>query len=155
MVQLERTMSPQAIEKRLTRVGVQLKPVGLRGAATTKVGGDLMMTKGWSRAGPLALNFKTSGESLLMHRSGRSAGPWRVAEEGRAASAKGDRLYAGKRRSKKTGAVTVRTKVAKRTSGATAGFGTWTATAAAFDQEAAKLVTKGNREAVAKAFLSR
>jgi hypothetical protein len=162
MVQLERTMSPQAIEKRLTGVGVQLKTVGLRGAATTKVGADLMMTRGWSQPGPLRLSFKVDGESLLMHRSGRSAGPWRVAEEGRnqgnaaGFSGPGINVKTGKTTRNTNGSMRkVRARKAKRFNGTTQGFGTWTATAAAFDQQAAKLVTKGNREAVIKAFLSR
>lgn len=181
MRRLEQTMSDEEIKKRLTQVGMALKPIGLRGAAGTKVGADLMLTgsragEGWKRPGPLALSFKANGGRLLMHRAGRSAGVWRVAEEGRNQGNAGG--FAGPGVNRETG-MTARTKKGtvrkvrgggglasdvagpyaprkrKRWNGTTDGFGTWTAALDAMNEQAPRIVTKLTRKATTDAFLNR
>ncbi len=190
MRRLERSMSAEETKKRLTKVGMELKPIGLRSAAGTKVGADLMLTgsrpgEGWKRPGPLALAFKANGGRLLMHRAGRSAGVWRVAEEGRnqgnatGFSGPGVNRSTGETQFRKAGAPKVgkqsiggiefnipvgatlpavrkvRAFRRKRWNGATDGFGTWTAAVDAMNAEAPRIVTKITRQATTAAFLNR
>lgn len=190
MRRLERTMSEDEIKKRLTKVGMALKPIGLRAAAGTEVGGDLMLTgsrpgEGWKGPGPLQLSFKANGRGLLMHRSGRSAGVWRVAEEGRnqgnatGFSGPGVNRATGETQFRKSSAPKAGTRMVggiaitvpsggllpvtrkvrafkrKRWNGTTDGFGTWTAAVDAMNAEAPKIVTRITRQATTDAFLNR
>lgn len=62
---------------------------------------------------------------VVIHRAPRSAGPWRVAEEGVKKQSKGMSYNAGTRINKKTGKVVQKTKKSKRTTQGGSGFFTW------------------------------
>lgn len=154
MQKVEKAVGPQGQRDYMTAVGVALKSPALSAAASTKLGSDLMFTAGWSRAGPLQVAFTLhrDGNGLTMHRRGRSAGPWRVAESGRRAGVKGELRETG-RISKKTGRAL--TRKVKQTNGATVGFGAWSKAEASMAAAAPKLLEKMERKGVVDAFLGK
>lgn len=81
----------------------------------------------WPKAGVLQVKYQVSDKGrVVIHRAPRSAGPWRVAEEGVKAQTKGDKLEAGFRKNK-NGTVVQKYKKSKRTTKGTGGQGSWTA----------------------------
>ena len=75
---------------------------------------------------PLAAKYQhhKHGVGLTLHREPRSAGPWRVAEDGRKAHAAGDvTVYPG--RPKKDGTLGKPRRYKHKGGGATKGKGTW------------------------------
>lgn len=141
---------PSPLERRLTKVGVQLKRVG---ASEVHLGSDRGFS-GWRRGAPiqLGLAFKvhTDSSGLTMHRTARSAGPWKVAEDGR--NRGGSSGVAGPGVNRTTG-VTARTKSGRvrkvratrgrRWNGYTAGRGTWTAAQSTMSRAAGSALADG------------
>lgn len=162
-------MDPKLLEKRLGSLGSKLKPIG-PATAQADLGADSAFS-GWRNGGiPLTLAYKVKGGMLLMHRSGKSAGPWRVAEEGRNQGNAGGIAGPGVIRSGDNMGMTARTKKtnrvrkvrvfkAKRWNGYTRGKGTWSKTETALESGARRLlptvVTKPTRDGVAKAILGK
>jgi hypothetical protein len=177
-----KAMDPKMLEKRLGRLGSKLKPIGPATAAAD-LGSDSAFS-GWRNGGiPLQLAYKTDGGMLLMHRSGRSAGPWRVAEQGRNQGNAGGGMAFGPgilRSGSNAGTTAFRTRKngdfildkegrrqvkkvrefkRKRWNGYTQGKGTWSKTEVALESSARRLfptvVTKPTRDGVVDAILGK
>lgn len=164
MQKVEKAVGPQGQRDYMTAVGVALKSPALTAAASTKLGADLMFTAGWSRAGPLQVAFTVhrDGNGLTMHRRGRSAGPWRVAESGRnqgsasGFSGPGINVKTGTTARNKDGSMRkVRARKARRWNGTTAGFGAWSKAEASMAAAAPELLQKLERKGVIDAFLGK
>lgn len=151
---LEKSISDEEQRKRLTKVGVAMKPLAQR-AAVADLGADGAFS-GWRRGAPIPLQvaFKLHSHDAAMtvHRQGRSAGPWRVAEEGRGAGMSRGRKGGARRRSKVTGEITVSVAKASRKVGATDGKDTWSDAVGLMQKKAPDLMLKLNRAATMKAF---
>jgi hypothetical protein len=107
-------------------VGLMAKAsVQMTGAAS--LGGDYKFSR-WPKASELQVKYQLTKKpgGVVIHRAPRSAGPWRVAEEGVKAQTKGDKLEAGFRKNK-NGTVVQKYKKSKRTTKGTSGQGSWTA----------------------------
>jgi hypothetical protein len=123
------------------KVGLSAKDAATR-AARGDLGGDATFS-GWRKPGALQAKYTLhrNGRGVTIHRTPKSAGPWRVAEDGRNASSP----YQGPSINQRTG-TTSRTKSgkiaarkpgrARRYSGTTAGKGTWTKAEAAINADA-------------------
>lgn len=177
-----KAMDPKLLEKRLGSLGSKLKPIGPL-TAQADLGPDSAFS-GWRNAGiPLQLAYKVDGGMLLMHRSRRSAGPWRVAEEGRNQGNAGGGMAFGPgilRSGSNAGTTAFRTRKngdfildregrrqvkkvrafkAKRWNGYTRGKGTWSKTETALESGARRLlptvVTKPTRDGVVNAILGK
>lgn len=144
---MEKAVSPAAQRSRLIEIGVKLKPVG-PAAAAGDLGGDAAFS-GWPKAEALEAAFKlhTSGAGLTMHRTGRTAGPWRVAESGRHPM-----IGPFKPNITKTGKLAKKQKTHSKYSGSTDGFGSWTKATVAMAAKAAPLMRKAQNQAVLDAF---
>lgn len=161
MQRVGNTFSQAEVDKRLTTLGMKLKPIGLE-VATSILGADAGFTggpqrgSGWHSKGggaiPLKIAFKVKPYQLVMMRDGKSVGPWRVAESGRKAYKAGDQRSRGFRTRKKTGERFERFATVKGTVGATKGFGAWTKAEAQMEREAKKTMANLTRAAVIKAF---
>lgn len=128
-------MSGEAAKRSLTKIGVDAKGDALE-AVKADLGDNSM--SGWWRPSarrpsrkpiPVVTAFSVvSDTELQIIPRGSSAGPWRVLEEGRKASAKGDEYSYSKRRTTKArGAFTATyTRNRKRNSGSTPAKRTWT-----------------------------
>ena len=160
---VERALSPAAQRARLQKVAAAVKPLATR-AAAADLGGDAAFS-GWGGKGggriPLTVRFTMHGggsPSLTIHRDGRSAGPWRVAEEGRnqgnagGFSGPGIGVSSGVTARTKSGAIRkVRARKARRWNGTTAGKGTWTDAVNLMEPKAKALFVKISRDEVARA----
>lgn len=139
---------------RFSALGVALKPVM---AGKVNLGGNQSFS-GWTRSKPIDLEvafaLHTDDAGITMHRKGASAGPWRVAEEGRKAGqsrgAKG-----GQRRRQKDGNSRVSVARSSRRVGAMAGKRQWTAAGAAAAEKAPELLTRAIVADVQNAFTGR
>lgn len=132
----EREWSGEASRRRMEWLGVECKKDATE--AVVKDLGDQTMSGWWKpskrRPGrkpvPIVTGFELKSDTALeIEPKGKSKGPWRVLEEGRKASKKGDVYQVTRRyRSKRTGEVSVKTydRKRKRTSGATGDKNTWT-----------------------------
>lgn len=118
-------VSGKSTVKLCNAVGLMAKAsVQMTGAAS--LGGDYKFSR-WPKASELQVKYQVSDKGrVVIHRAPRSAGPWRVAEEGVKAQTKGDRLEAGFRHNK-NGTVVQKYKKSKRTTKGTGGQGSWTA----------------------------
>lgn len=132
---LAESFTGRVMQKSLTELGVAAKKDidgVLRGTL-----GDQSMSH-WTRSKPIALTtrFDLVGDSgLVIHPGRRETGPWRVLEEGRKAHTKGD-ITVSPGRPKKDGTLgKPRKRKSKRTGGATAGKGTWSAAAAVVEEK--------------------
>ena len=120
------TVSDKATVKLANAVGLMAKAsVQMSGAAS--LGGDYKFSR-WPKASELQVKYQLTKKpgGVVIHRAPRSAGPWRVAEEGVKAQTKGDKLEAGFRKNK-NGTVVQKYKKSKRTTKGTGGQGSWTA----------------------------
>lgn len=119
-------VSGKSTVKLCNAVGLMAKAsVQMTGAAS--LGGDYKFSR-WPKAGELQVKYQLTKKpgGVVIHRAPRSAGPWRVAEEGVKAQTKGDKLEAGFRKNK-NGTVVQKYKKSKRTTKGTGGQGSWTA----------------------------
>ena len=119
------TVSDKATVKLANAVGLMAKAsVQMTGAAS--LGGDYKFSR-WPKASELQVKYQVSDKGrVVIHRAPRSAGPWRVAEEGVKAQTKGDKLAAGFRHNK-NGTVVQKYKKSKRTTTGGTGHFTWSA----------------------------
>lgn len=147
---MEQAVSPRMMRPRLTEVGMALKPLATK-TAMADLGGDASFS-GWPKAGKLEVQFKihSNGMGLTMHRGGKSAGPWRVAEEGRHPS-----IGPIKPNITKTGKKAKRQRSHARYSGTTTGFGTWTKASTSMADKARGLFQKAQTKDVIAAFLGK
>jgi hypothetical protein len=138
-------VSGKSTVKLCNAVGLMAKAsVQMTGAAS--LGGDYKFSR-WPKASELQVKYQVSDKgSVIIHRAPRSAGPWRVAEEGVKAQTKGDKLEAGFRKNK-NGTVVQKYKKSKRTTKGTGGQGSWTAFEAIVIPKASKLLVKELRQA--------
>ena len=119
-------VSGKSTVKLCNAVGLMAKAsVQMTGAAS--LGGDYKFSR-WPKASELQVKYQLTKKpgGVVIHRAPRSAGPWRVAEEGVKAQTKGDKLEAGFRKNK-NGTVVQKYKKSKRTTKGTGGQGSWTA----------------------------
>lgn len=140
------TVSDKATTKLANAVGLMAKAsVQMTGAAS--LGGDYKFSR-WPKASELQVKYQLTKKpgGVVIHRAPRSAGPWRVAEEGVKAQTKGDKLEAGFRKNK-NGTVVQKYKKSKRTTKGTGGQGSWTAFEAIVIPKASKLLVKELRQA--------
>jgi hypothetical protein len=140
------TVSDKATNKLANAVGLMAKAsVQMTGAAS--LGGDYKFSR-WPKASELQVKYQLTKKpgGVVIHRAPRSAGPWRVAEEGVKAQTKGDKLEAGFRKNK-NGTVVQKYKKSKRTTKGTGGQGSWTAFEAIVIPKASKLLVKELRQA--------
>ena len=140
------TVSDKATVKLANAVGLMAKAsVQMSGAAS--LGGDYKFSR-WPKASELQVKYQLTKKpgGVVIHRAPRSAGPWRVAEEGVKAQTKGDKLEAGFRKNK-NGTVVQKYKKSKRTTKGTGGQGSWTAFVAIVIPKASKLLAKELRQA--------
>ena len=140
------TVSDKATVKLANAVGLMAKAsVQMTGAAS--LGGDYKFSR-WPKASELQVKYQLTKKpgGVVIHRAPRSAGPWRVAEEGVKAQTKGDKLEAGFRKNK-NGTVVQKYKKSKRTTKGTGGQGSWTAFEAIVIPKASKLLAKELRQA--------
>jgi hypothetical protein len=132
--QLHKEMSGEAARKALVRVGVDAKKDALQALKADL--GDTSMSGWWKPTAKrpnrkpieIATAFNVVGDTeLQIVPRGASAGPWRVLEEGRKASSKGDTYTYSKRRFTKSKGVVVSdyTRRRKRNSGSTPAKNTW------------------------------
>ena len=141
-------------------VGAAMVKVANAAAAASKLGGDRRFTKG-GFGDPLAASFTVHGDGLgvTVHRDGKSAGPWRVAESGRNQGNGGGMAGPGvskdgtTRRNKDGSVRKTRKRKARRWNGTTEGWGVWSAAYAAMSPPGMKMITKLHRQRVTKAFL--
>lgn len=160
---VEKSLSAAEQRKRLRKVATAVKPLAIE-AARADLGADAAFTLGrtWSEI-PLNVRFTMHGgnrPSLTIHREGRSAGPWRVAEQGRNQGNAGG--FAGPGIGVTSG-VTLRTKAGKvrkvraragrRWNGTTAGKDTWSDAVAKMQPKAAEMFTRLSRDSVRDAFV--
>jgi hypothetical protein len=139
-------VSDKATTKLANAVGLMAKAsVQMTGAAS--LGGDYKFSR-WPKASELQVKYQLTKKpgGVVIHRAPRSAGPWRVAEEGVKAQTKGDKLEAGFRKNK-NGTVVQKYKKSKRTTKGTGGQGSWTAFEAIVIPKASKLLVKELRQA--------
>ena len=140
------TVSDKATVKLANAVGLMAKAsVQMSGAAS--LGGDYKFSR-WPKASELQVKYQLTKKpgGVVIHRAPRSAGPWRVAEQGVKAQTKGDKLEAGFRKNK-NGTVVQKYKKSKRTTKGTGGQGSWTAFEAIVIPKASKLLAKELRQA--------
>ena len=139
-------VSGKSTVKLCNAVGLMAKAsVQMTGAAS--LGGDYKFSR-WPKASELQVKYQLTKKpgGVVIHRAPRSAGPWRVAEEGVKAQTKGDKLEAGFRKNK-NGTVVQKYKKSKRTTKGTGGQGSWTAFEAIVIPKASKLLAKELRQA--------
>ena len=138
-------VSGKSTVKLCNAVGLMAKAsVQMTGAAS--LGGDYKFSR-WPKASELQVKYQVSDKGrVVIHRAPRSAGPWRVAEQGVKAQTKGDKLEAGFRKNK-NGTVVQKYKKSKRTTKGTGGQGSWTAFEAIVIPKASKLLAKELRQA--------
>ena len=118
-------VSGKSTVKLCNAVGLMAK-ASVQMTGTASLGGDYKFSR-WPKAGELQVKYQVSDKGrVVIHRAPRSAGPWRVAEEGVKAQTKGDKLEAGFRKNK-NGTVVQKYKKSKRTTKGTGGQGSWTA----------------------------
>ena len=129
-------VSDEATKKVANAVGLMGKSQANSFSGAAALGGDFKFS-GWPKPGQLAVRYTLPSSKpglVVIHRTPRSAGPWRVAEEGRN---QGDASgFSGPGISVKTG-VTARTKAGgvrkvrarkgRAWNGKTDGHGSWTA----------------------------
>lgn len=136
---LQKEMSGEAARRALNRIGIDAKKDALEAVKSDL--GDTTMSGWWRPSArrpnrkpiPIVTAFNVVGDTeLQIVPRGASAGPWRVLEEGRKASAKGDSYGYQKRRFTKTKGVVVSdyTRARKRNSGSTPAKNTWSEAAA-------------------------
>ena len=129
----EQTLSSKPLNAAaFKRIGSELAPLAHAAATTTKLGSDGAFTRGKGKRSTDAAWFNvplearssvhSSGYGVTIGRTRASAGPWRVAEDGRQAHVKGRRHDVGVTKSGR-----VKYKKSKATLGATEGFKAWTA----------------------------
>lgn len=156
---LEKSVSDEEQRKRLTQVGLAMKPLAQQ-AARADLGSDAAFS-GWANAGiPLEVAFKLhrSGAAMTVHRSGKSAGPWTVAERGRnqgnaaGFSGPGMNHRTGATSRTSTGKIRNRKTAARRWTGTTKGKSTFSNAVALMEKKAPDLLVKLNRAATLKAF---
>jgi hypothetical protein len=135
-------------------------------AAATDLGSDRKFTgngrKGGGWKGPdaldIAVRIHKDGRGLTAHRTRGSAGPWRVATDGRnqgnASGFAGPGLNhrTGITSRTSTGKVRLRRTRARRWNGRTEGKGTWHKSAAAIGHVAGPAFEKMTRQAIVDAF---
>lgn len=139
-------LGPQASRQRLIEVANRLKPVG-EGVTPLDLGADGAFSHWKAKAGgviPLAIAYSVhkDSNSVTMHRGGKTAGMWRVAESGRKGGMKGERRLKRRYTSKKTGEVKESTYGLKRNNGSTDGKGTWRKADQAMSNAAGPMLTK-------------
>lgn len=144
-------------------VGRAMSKVADASAAGSPLGGDRRFTAGnWGD--PLTSRFVVhkDGMGVTVHRDGKSAGMWRVAESGRnqgggSHGVQGPGISAdGTTRRNKNGSVRkVRARKARRWNGRTAGWGVWSDAYAAMSPPGLKMITKLHRKRVIDAFLGK
>lgn len=164
MARVGGAFAPAEVKRRLTALGVELKPYGIK-AARGDLGTDAGFTGGRRRGGgwrmkggeviPLEVDFTIEGNTLTMKRKGKSAGPWRVAESGRKAYAAGDKRSRGFGKTRKDGTRREKFSTVKGTVGAAKGFGTWTKAENEMQRAALRTMPKLTRAAVTNAFKGR
>jgi len=140
------TVGDKATIKLANAVGLMAKAsVQMTGAAS--LGGDYKFSR-WPKASELQVKYQLTKKpgGVVIHRAPRSAGPWRVAEEGVKAQTKGDKLEAGFRKNK-NGTVVQKYKKSKRTTKGTGGQGSWTAFEAIVIPKAQRVLVKELRQA--------
>lgn len=156
---MEKTLTGRDMGKRFKLLEPSLHSVA-RAAGAGDLGGDRKFT-GWP--GPDALDvvvrLHRNGQGITVGRSRGSAGPWRVAQQGRNQGETGLALGPGintrtglTSRTKSGGLRKVRTFKAKRWNGVTQGKGTWGKAAASMTKVAGPQFSKITRKAVADAF---
>jgi len=128
-----------------------------RRAAAADLGGDPKFS-GW--APRLATKVKRTKGGAILQPTRKSAGPWKVAEQGRNQGA-GPNVFHGPGVNRRTG-LTSRTKAgnirktrgrkAKRWNGRTVGFGTATDALAVMERELPKIAEKGARKVTQRHF---
>jgi len=133
LVLVERQQAGAALAARLKAVGMQTKPD--IAAAVRSTLGDQSMSH-WRRAKPIPIEgaFNVSGSVLEMVPTNMAKGPMRVLQDGRQAHTAGSRRNSGTRVNK-AGERVQKTRKVSRTSGATAGKGTWTVAADVMKRE--------------------
>lgn len=126
-------LTGEQMRKALDKVGVAAKGDAVE-AARVDLGSDRAFS-GWKRVGPLEARYSLhkNMSGLTVHRAPRSAGPWRVAEQGRnQGNASG---FQGPGVNRETGLTSrtssgrlrrVRARQARRWNGRTVGKDTWT-----------------------------
>lgn len=152
------SLSTADMKKRLTVVGVAAKADAAK-AARADLGGDGAFS-GWKPLMPLQAKFQfhQDGKGITVSREPRSAGPWRVAEQGRnqgnasGFSGPGLNTKTGVTSRTKSGALRTRARKGRRWNGTTQGKNTWSDAAAVMAKEAPKTLDKLNRKAVVDAF---
>lgn len=153
---VEKALSAAEQRKRLVKVATAVKPLATQ-AARADLGANAAFDHWHKRGGgdviPLAVRFTMHGggrPSLTIHRDGRSAGPWLVAEQGRnQGNATGPMGPALPRFSKKTGKVITRRR--RRWNGTTKGKDTFSDAIKLMEPKASEMFTKLTRDDVAKA----
>lgn len=147
MAQVQREMYGAAARARLAKVG-KLAERDVADAIRADLG-DLSMS-GWKDKAGSAIELGGHAFVLSDHevevnpgttgganwRKGK--GPMRVLEQGRQQYAAGDRRQSGTYASKRTGLTTAKTRKVKRSTGATAGKGTWTDATRVMEREMPK-----------------
>lgn len=161
---VEKTMSAAEQRKRLRTVATAVKPLATK-AAVADLGANAAFDHWHKRGGgdviPLTVRFTMHGgnrPSLTMHRDGKSAGPWRVAEQGRNQGNVAG--FAGPGINHRTG-VTARTKSgnlrktritkARRWNGRTDGKDTWSDAIKLMEPKAREMFVELTRKDVARA----
>ena len=154
---VKEVVSDEATMKIANAVGLMAKSsVTMPGRAS--LGGDYAFS-GWkTKAGELAplqvkymLSTKNKG-MVIIHRAPRSAGPWRVAEEGRKAQTKGEKYAAGFRHNK-DGTIVQKYKKSKRTGQGSVGAFAWSYFEEIVTPKVYPLVAKELRAALGRAVI--
>ena len=99
----------------------------------------------WRPGKPIQLRIRHTvhgdGDGLTMHRDLYSAGPWKVATDGRRAYTSGEFRVSGSRIRKKDGVRVDKRKRVKRTTGAARGKGAWTIAQSTMSTRAGQALT--------------
>jgi len=172
MIKCSNVVSPEQQRKRMPKVGVALRPYAWKGA-TRDVGAKRAFS-GWRRNAGIRLDIgwsvHTRNVGLTIHRENHSAGPWRVAEEGRNKGNGAVKLFRGPGINRKKGTTTANALLSRkagfpvytarkfkprRWNGYTKGKDTWSHAAELMAEQTPRLIHASERVAIAKAFLGK
>jgi hypothetical protein len=156
----------------MPKVGVALRPYAWKGASRDV--GTKRAFKGWRRHAGIKFDIgwsvHTRNVGLTIHRENHSAGPWRVAEQGRNKGNAVPNLFKGPAVNRKKGLTTPNALLSRkagypvytarkfkprRWNGYTEGKNTWSYAAELMADQTPRLLHAGERAAIAKAFLGK
>ena len=155
-------VSDEATKKVANAVGLMGKAHAHSFSGKAALGGDFEFS-GWPKPGQLEVRYSLSSLNpglVVIHRAPRSAGPWRVAEEGRnqgnasGFSGPGVSNKSGLTARTKSGGIRkVRARKGRAWNGKTEGHGSWTAFENVVTPKISPLVAKEVRAALGRAVI--